>query len=255
MADLVRCEPLSDGAFWRVTFGAPPGNILDLKTMAALADVFGRAAADRALKGICLEGAGANFSYGASVEEHLPDRVEAMLAGMRRLVLAMVESSVVVTAAVRGRCLGGGLEIASVCHRVFASSDATLGQPEIALGVFAPVASITLPGRVGRGRAEEVCLTGRPFSASEGKEAGLVDEVAPEPAEAAIAWMRAHLASRSASSLRLAVRAIRGDLVARLREDLPKLEALYLRELMQTADATEGLKAFLEKRPPAWKDA
>jgi cyclohexa-1,5-dienecarbonyl-CoA hydratase len=254
MSDLVRVSHLNAGTLWRVTFGTPPGNILDLATMAALADVFRKAAADRALKGICLEGAGAHFSYGASIEEHLPDKVEAMLAGMRELALALLDGDVVVTAAVRGRCLGGGLELVSLCHRVFASSDATLGQPEIALGVFAPVASISLPGRIGRARAEEVCLTGRTFSASEARQVGLVDEIATEPAEAAVAWMRAHLANRSASSLRLAVRAIRTDLAARLREDLPKLETLYLNELMKTADATEGLKAFLEKRRAVWKD-
>lgn len=254
VADLVRCQSLNDGAFWRVTFGTPPGNILDLDTMAALSRTFREAAGAAPLKGICLQGAGENFSYGASIEEHGPDKVEQMLAGMRRLALDLVDSGVVVTAAVRGRCLGGGLEIASLCHRVFASADATLGQPEIALGVFAPVASLSLPGRVGRARAEEICLTGRTLSASEAREAGLVDDIAPDPAEAAIAWMRAHLANRSASSLRLAVRAIRADLASRIRTELPKLEVLYLNELMKTADATEGLEAFLEKRRPTWKD-
>jgi cyclohexa-1,5-dienecarbonyl-CoA hydratase len=138
---------------------------------------------------------------------------------------------------------------------VFASADATLGQPEIALGVFAPVGSIVLPERVGRSSAEDICLTGRAIPADEARAIGLVDEIAADPAEAALAWMRAHLANRSASSLRFAVRAIRANLAERLRTELPVLEAMYVNELMRTADAAEGLAAFLEKRRAAWRDS
>jgi cyclohexa-1,5-dienecarbonyl-CoA hydratase len=157
---------------------------------------------------------------------------------------------------VRGQCLGGALELVTVCHRVFASPDAKFGQPEIALGVFAPVASVALAERVGRAHAEDLCLTGRVVSASEAAAMGLVQEVTDaDPADAALGWLRTHLASKSAASLRLAVRAVRAGLAARLRETLPDLERLYLDELMATSDAVEGLQAFLEKRDPVWKDA
>ena len=255
MADLVRQESLDNGAFWRVTFGATKGNILDRATLAELAATFTRARSARALKAICLEGTGSHFSFGASVQEHLPAEVPAMLAALRGLVLDLLESGVVVLAAVRGQCLGGGLELASVCHRVFASPESRLGQPEIALGVFAPLASLVLPARVGRAHGEDLCLTGRIVSAAEAKAMGLVDEIAADPADAALAWARTHLLARSASSLRLAVRAVRADLAARIRTELPVLEALYIKELMATADAVEGLHAFLDKRPPAWRDA
>jgi cyclohexa-1,5-dienecarbonyl-CoA hydratase len=138
---------------------------------------------------------------------------------------------------------------------VFATADAKLGQPEIALGVFAPLASIVLPARLGRAHGEDLCLTGRLITAAEAKAMGLVDDIAADPAEAALGWARAHFATRSASSLRLAVRAVRADLAARIRAELPVLEALYINELMATADAVEGLQAFLEKRPPAWRHA
>lgn len=255
MADLVRQESLDHGACWRVTFGGTKGNILDRATLAELAATFTRAQTDRTLKAICLEGAGSHFSFGASVQEHLPAEVPAMLAALRGLVLDLLESGVVVLAAVRGQCLGGGLELASVCHRVFASPESRLGQPEIALGVFAPLASIVLPARVGRAHGEDLCLTGRIVPAAEAKAMGLVDEIAADPADAALAWARTHLLPRSASSLRLAVRAVRSDLAARIRTELPVLEALYIKELMATADAVEGLQAFLDKRPPAWRDA
>lgn len=255
MADLVQVDSLDGGAFWRVAFGAAKGNILDRATMRALAAVFREARTVRMLKAVCLEGAGSDFSYGASVQEHLPGEVPAMLADFRGLVLDIMDSGVIVAAAVRGQCLGGGLELAGVCHRVFASADARLGQPEIALGVFAPLASIVLPARIGRAHGEDLCLTGRVISAAEARTMGLVDEIAADPAEAALAWARAHFAGRSASSLRLAVRAVRADLASRIRTELPALEALYVNELMTTADAVEGLTAFLDKRRPAWRDA
>jgi cyclohexa-1,5-dienecarbonyl-CoA hydratase len=254
MADLVQVVPVDEGAYWRVTFGASRGNIIDRPLMAALRRVFVEARTTRALKAIILEGAGGHFSFGASVQEHLPAHVAAMLEDIRQLVLDLFDSHVVVLAAVEGQCLGGGLELASACHRIFASAGATFGQPEIALGVFAPIASILLPERIGRAAAEDLCLTGRIVTAAEAHEMGLVQAVAPaDPGEAALTWARTQFASRSASSLRLAVKAVRAGLAARVRTELPALEAIYLNELMTTHDATEGLQAFLDKRSPAWR--
>jgi cyclohexa-1,5-dienecarbonyl-CoA hydratase len=166
----------------------------------------------------------------------------------------MDASGVPTLAAVRGQCLGGGLELASFCHRIFAAPDAKLGQPEIVLGVFAPVASLVLPERIGRANAEDLCLTGRIVDASEAKEMGLVDVVTEKPEDAALEYARKHFLPRSASSLRYAVRALRLPLSRRLEEELARLERLYLEELMGTEDAVEGIQAFLEKRPPEWRN-
>jgi cyclohexa-1,5-dienecarbonyl-CoA hydratase len=253
MPDLVRVDLVDNGAFWRVTFGTSRGNILDGATLQALSGVFAHARASRALKAICLEGAGDDFSYGASIQEHLPAAVPAMLAALRTCVLDLLDSGVVALAAVRGRCLGGGLELASVCHRLFAAPGAVFGQPEIALGVFAPLASIVLPDRIGRAHAEDLCLTGRSVTAEEALAMGLISKVAEDPAAAALHWARQHFSSRSASSLRFAVLAVRAGLAARIRSDLPRLETLYVEQLMKTADAVEGVQAFLEKRSPEWR--
>jgi len=255
MSGPVTVTPLDDGAFWRVTFGASKGNVLDHETMEALSKTFRDAAGSRALKAVCVEGTGAHFSFGASVKEHLPGQVAGMLESFHRLVLLVAESPVVVIAAVRGQCLGGAMELVTVCHRVVANQEARFGQPEIALGVFAPAASLALADRVGRPNAEDLCLTGRSVTAAEARDMGLVDEIAADPAEAALTWARTHFGPRSASSLRMATRAVRAELVARLRRDLPALERLYLEELMGTADAVEGLQAFLDKRPPQWRHA
>lgn len=247
---------MDDGAIWRVAIGGSKGNILDRTMMEALTSLFREATAAAHLKAICLEGQGAHFSFGASVPEHLPPLAKTMLAAFHGALLAMIDSSVPVMAAVRGQCLGGGLELVSLCHRVVAAREALMGQPEIVLGVFAPIASLVLADRVGRGAADELCLTGRSVTADEALAMRLVDQVTDDdPADAALAWARTHLLPKSASSLRYAVRASRAALRARLATDLPVIERLYLDGLMSTADAVEGLTAFIERRPADWRDA
>ena len=249
---MLRVERLHDGALWDVTLGDGKGNILDASLIDALTEVFVEARETRTLRAVCLRGQGKNFSFGASVEEHLPEQVGAMLPRFHRLFHAMLDSRVVCLAAVRGQCLGGGLELAMFCHRVFASPDAKFGQPEIVLGVLAPVASLFLSERVGRATAEDLCLSGRTISSEEALSVGLVDVLDDAPDDAARAYAREYLLRHSASSLRFAVLAARYDLKKRLDNELPEIERLYLEELMRTADAREGIRAFIDKRAPQW---
>ena len=250
----VRRESLEGGALWKLVLATPRANVLDAAKVRALTEAFRAARAERELKCVLLEGQGPNFSFGASVDEHLPGRFEEMLTCFHGLFRAMLEAALPTVAVVRGQCLGGGLELASFCTRVFAAPDAVLGQPEIRLGVVAPMASFWLPERVGRGAAEELLLTGRSLSAQEARGARLVDEVALDPAQAALAWARAQLLPLSASSLRAAQRLARAGLARRFELEITASERAY-RELMTTADAEEGLRAFLEKRAPRWSNA
>jgi len=245
---------LFDGALWRVLLDRPKANVIDAAMTNALAATARDAAADPGTKALLFEGAGRHFSFGASVEEHQPERVADMLATFHGLFHTLADSGLVLLAAVRGQCLGGGLELAAFCHRLFAAPDAKLGQPEIRLGVFAPVASVILRERMGAGAAEELCLTGRVTEAGEALRAGLVDVVADDPRDAAQAWFAENLAPHSASSLRFAARAARAGMHARFFADLRVVERLYLDELMKTEDAVEGIRAFLEKRPPSWRN-
>jgi cyclohexa-1,5-dienecarbonyl-CoA hydratase len=248
-------EKLEAGALWRVLLATPKANVVDLEKSRIIASIFEQAATEPALKAVVLEGEGPNFSFGASVQEHLPDRCADMLRGFHALFHRMLDASVVTLAAVRGQCLGGGLELAAFCNRLIASPDARLGQPEIVLGVFAPVASVLLAGRMGRGAAEDLLLSGRSLSAEEAFKSGLVDEIAQDPGRSALEYARHHLLPRSASSLRFALRAARRGLAARFRAELAEVERLYLEDLMSSRDAEEGLRAFLEKRPARWSDA
>jgi cyclohexa-1,5-dienecarbonyl-CoA hydratase len=254
-SEKLRIEELDDGALWRVSLAAPENNILDRALIGDLAGVFSRAQKARALRAICIDGMGPNFSYGASIEEHRPDQVGEMLGAFHGLFRTMAASDTVFLAAVHGCCLGGGLELAAFCHRVFAAPDSKLGQPEIRLGVFPPVASVILPERMGQGPAEDLCFTGRLLSADQAADVGLVDEVTPDPTAAALDYARRHLLQHSASSLRWANRAIRLGYYQRVFSHLQQIERMYLEDLMATADAVEGIESFLHKRKPKWKNA
>ncbi|MDH3628352.1 MAG: enoyl-CoA hydratase-related protein [Acidobacteriota bacterium] len=252
--ETVRLERLEGGQIWRLWLATPKANILDMDKVERLSALFSQAASEQNLKAILIEGEGPHFSFGASVEEHLPGKVDAMIPGFHQLFERLFDAGVPTLAAVGGQCLGGALELASLCNRVFAHPGAMLGQPEIVLGVFAPVASVALPERIGRSRAEDLCLSGRSIGAEEALRIGLVDAIDDEPGMAALTYAREYLVPHSASSLRLAQRALRDGYRKRFKQELRSVERLYLDGLMSTKDAHEGLSAFMEKRKPAWRN-
>jgi cyclohexa-1,5-dienecarbonyl-CoA hydratase len=243
----------ADGRLLRIRLDRPKANIVDAAMAAALDAVLDAHLQRSDLSAVLLDAEGPHFSFGASVEEHLPASCETMLKGLHRLILRIAAAPVPVLAAVQGKCLGGGLEVALAAHQLFVASDASLGQPEPLLGVFAPAASCLLPEAIGPQRALDLLISGRSISGADATAWGLATDGGSAPQEAALRYFHAHLAGKSASALRFAVRAARLDYVARVREKLQAVEHLYLEELMATHDATEGLKAFLEKRPPRWE--
>ena len=248
----IRVELHETEGVLEVVLDRPKGNILDSAMVGALRADVPAAAADSAVRAILFRGAGKHFSFGASVEEHRADQVEAMLQGFHGLFRDLLAVRKPLLAAVRGQCLGGGLELAAFCQRVFAAPETMLGQPEIVLGVFAPVGSVVLPRRVGQAHADDLLLSGRSVGADEALGMGLVDELADDPREAALAWVGTHLLSKSAASLQFAVEGARYEYARAFLDHIDSLEALYLERLMKCRDAHEGIDAFLERRRPAW---
>ena len=189
-AAVVRLEELDGGAIWHVLLATPKANIVDAAKIRALHGIFERAAKAKDLKAIVLDADGPHFSFGASIEEHMPATCAAMLMDLHAMLGALLDCHVPCLAVVRGQCLGGGLEIVALCQRIFAAHDAKLGQPEIVLGVFAPVASVALRERLTRAAAEDLLLSGRSVGAEEALALGLVDRVADDPRAAAEAIAR-----------------------------------------------------------------
>jgi cyclohexa-1,5-dienecarbonyl-CoA hydratase len=234
----------------------PTGNIITAELVASLSAALESVSQNPHLKLITIAGDGPDFSFGASVPEHAPGQINRVLPAMHELVYALLEAPAATAAIVRGRCLGGGFELALACDLIFAADDASFGLPEVALGVFPPAASALLPARIGAARATRAILTGEPRDAGWGRDAGLVEAVAAaEDLDTLVdRWFTRHLAPRSAAALRHAATAARFGLAAHVRATLPALERLYLDQLMRTDDAVEGIAAFLEKREPRWSD-
>ena len=241
-----------DGRLLRLRLDRPKANLIDAEMIAALNRALCDHLGDRALSAVLLDAEGTQFSFGASVEEHRPEQCAQMLQKLHELVLRMVESPVPILVAVRGQCLGGGLEVALSGHFIFVAPDAALGQPEMKLGVFAPAASCLLPELIGPVRALDLLLSGRSIAGSEAVAIGIAKETAADPSAAALDYFEKHLEPKSASSLRHAVRAARGDYCARIRTKLAVVERGYLDDLMHTHDAVEGIEAFIAKRAVQW---
>jgi cyclohexa-1,5-dienecarbonyl-CoA hydratase len=242
----------ADANAYRITLADPPLNILDIAMLEELRDAIADVAPDRHALIIDAQGDKA-FSAGASVTDHLGDRVATMLARFHDCFRMLAKLDVVTVALVRGAALGGGCELALACDFVLASDRAKFGQPEINLGVFPPVAAYQLSRQIAPRKGLELLLTGYTIDAATAEKLGLVNAIFPQSEFDARAgeWLQ-RLYKQSASSLRFAKRAFRLAQSADFDERLATVERLYLDELMKTNDANEGLIAFTEKRKPVW---
>ena len=251
----IRLQFTHEGRVARITLAAPKANILDRAMIDELATAFSHCAS-YALNAIVLDADGPHFSFGASVQEHLPDQIAGTLHALHGLLARICEAPAPVIGAIRGQCLGGGFELALVCDLIVADKSAQFALPEIKLAVFAPAASALLPLRAGQALAARLLLTGAAMTPDEAARTGLVARVTDDDLEGEIErWLESDFLPRSPSSLQFACRAARLGLRRALTEDLAQLERLYLSELMTTPDAEEGIRAFLEKRAPQWGKA
>lgn len=243
------------GRLARLILDRPPLNILDLATIAELDARLAELGEDTSLQLVVVESAGERaFSAGVAVEDHVPEKLEEMLSSFHRAVRRLRELPAITLAVVRGPCLGGGCELATACDLVLAAEDATFGLPEVELGCFPPVAAALYPRRLGEARTLELLLTGRRFDGREARELGLVTWAVPaaeleEARGEQIRWLTRH----SAAVSRWIKKAVRGAEGRSFDEALAQAEEIYLRDLAASEDMTEGLAAFLEKRPPRWR--
>ena len=253
----IKVEYLYENTVARIILDDGKANILDGIMMKELIDLLSSFKNKNDLKLITFEGAGKNFSYGASVEEHTKDKAAAMLESFHKIFFTIVDLHIPTMAKISGQCLGGGLELPLVCNFLFADKTAKLGQPEIVLGVFAPPASVMLPLKIGNARAEELLITGKIITADEAKQLGLLNEVFEdrETMERELdAWITKNICPKSASSLRYATKAARASFDYFMLKNLPAFNDMFINELMETHDANEGINSFMQKRKAVWKN-
>jgi cyclohexa-1,5-dienecarbonyl-CoA hydratase len=244
-----------NGPLARLVINRPPLNILDLDTIHELNSRLTGALKEEGVRLVEIRSAGEKaFSAGVDIRDHLPDRAPEMLREFHSLIRAVLYAPCPVLAVVRGHCLGGGMELALACDFIVASDDARFGQPEIKVGAFPPVAAVLLSRLIPEKKALELILTGELSSAEEAQRLGLVNRVVrAAELEDAVARFSGLLLAPSAQVTMLARKAARltrhgGTLESALRES----ERIYLEHLLSTEDASEGLRAFLEKRSPVW---
>jgi len=203
---------------------------------------------------IVFRGEGKCFSAGVDVAAHTPDKVTEMLEKFHGVIRALLATSKITIAAVHGTCLGGGAELAMMCDVVITAADATWGFPEITVGCYPPVAATALSALIGQKRAADLILTGTTILGTEASEIGLATRaVAPDVLEPAVSEILARLQKLSSAVLPIAKKAIYAWDSIHFDKGLARSEKIYVEELMKTEDAEEGIRAFLEKRNPAWK--
>lgn len=237
----------------RLVLSQPPLNILTRELLAGLRRELGRLAAEPSLRVLLISAEGKHFSAGADVGEHLPPTYEEMIPEFVDTIAAIDAFPLPVVAAVQGRCLGGGFELAMAADIIVAGEGASFGQPEILLGVLPPAACPLLPEICPPGVAAELVFSGDPLSAEAALRAGIVTRVVPDAElEGAALELAGRIARHSAAALRVTKRLMWGDRQNRRAAALERAGAIYNDELMKTKDALEGLNAFLEKRQPTW---
>src|SRR5262249_12246191 len=157
---------------------------------------------------------------------------EMMLERFHRVILRIRKSDCVSIAAIHGHTLGGGAELAMMCDLIIAADDTQIGQPEISLGCYPPVAVAYLPGAIGVHKASEMVLVGEPVSAADGERYGIINKVVPRDklTETVDAYVN-KLLSRSSAVLAVAKRALREGAGRHFEKALDRAQELYVRDL------------------------
>jgi cyclohexa-1,5-dienecarbonyl-CoA hydratase len=237
----------------RISLCNRPLNVVDIPMMEELAQTLGQIEAHSDVSVVVLSGEGRAFSAGVDVAAHTPDKVGEMLVKFHSVVRALVASKKVTIAAVHGHCMGGGAELAMVCDMAYTTASAQWGFPEIKLGCYPPVACTALALLAGQKRAAELILTGRTISGTEAAEMGLANRAVPDQELAAVVdECLAHLLKLSPAALAVTKKAVYAWDAMHFDKGLARAEKIYGEELMKTADAQEGIRAFMEKRAPKW---
>ena len=237
----------------RITLHNHPLNVIDLPMTQELQRTLSEIESRSDISVVVFEGDGAAFSAGVDIKAHLPEQIREMLTCFHAVIRAIIASSKITIAAVRGACLGGGAELALVCDMVYTARDATWGFPEIKLGCYPPVATVALAAIIGQKRASELIFTGRQFSGDEAVAIGVANRSArDQELDSLIESVLAELSQLSPAALLHAKKAMYAWDAIHFDKGLAKAEKIYLEELASTSDAREGIIAFLEKRPPKW---
>lgn len=245
---------LQDGILG-ITLARAPLNVLDLAALQEMNAVLEKAVSEKGIKAVLFRGEGKAFSAGVDVKDHLPGRDRETVAAFGKIFARLDRIGAPTISVVQGAALGGGCELACACDFVLATPAARFGLPEVELAAFPPVAAAWFLPVIGYRNLVDLAITGRIVGAEEALRMGLVSSVvAAEDLELALGRLLGALKAKSAVALKGARRAIRGAVGLPMELALEQAESRYFAEISPSADMEEGMRSFLEKRKPVWKD-
>lgn len=239
-----------------LTINHPPLNILNISVMEEINQALSSLIDNKEVRVLVISSSGEKaFSAGVDVSDHTKEKVDKMLQVFHDIFRNLSKLDQATVAAVKGLTLGGGCEIALFCDLIFAADNLKIGQPEIKLSAIPPVALLILPRLIGLKRASELLLTGKTINAIEAERIGLVNKVVPLASfDSELENFIHPITELSLVGLKHSKKGINLGLETNFLEGLEIIEKSYLEELMASEDAHEGLKAFMEKRKPLWKN-
>jgi enoyl-CoA hydratase/carnithine racemase len=243
------------GGVARVTLDRPPLNLLEPDLIRGVRDTFHALATDPSVRIAVLSGRGRAFTAGMDVHVLAGldvARAKALITGLHEAIHAVHAAPFPVVAAVNGHALGAGFELALACDLRVAARGATLGLPEVRVGVPSVIEAALLAPTIGPGRAAELLLCGEAIGADDALAWGLVNRVvAPDELPAAVDAIVAKILAGAPAAIRLQkelmIRWRSTDLATAVEYGVNAFAVSYA-----SPDAAEGLRAFLEKRAPRW---
>jgi enoyl-CoA hydratase len=231
-------------------------NALNRALIAELTQAIESFDADDRIGCMLITGGDKAFAAGADIKE-MADKpfIEAYLGDFVSNWNGAAKARKPIVAAVAGFALGGGCELAMQCDIVIAADNAKFGQPEIKLGVIPGIGGTQrLTHAVGKAKAMDLILTGRMIDAAEAEKSGLASRVVPAPALMEEAMKVADtIANMSLPSVLAGKEAVNRAFEGGLSEGMA-FERRIFHSLFATEDQKEGMKAFIEKRAPKWKN-
>jgi cyclohexa-1,5-dienecarbonyl-CoA hydratase len=239
----------------KITFNNGPLNILTISMMEQINEALETFIGDQSLKTVIIDHNGKAFSAGVDVGDHMGDKAPKMLKEFHEIFKKLNRIKCPTIASVKGAALGGGCEVAMFCDIVLTSDKAKFGQPEIKVGVFPPLAVLILPRLIGAKKAFELIMQGEIIDSKEAHRLGLSNYIFPfESYEKEFTDFINRFKQLSSTVMHYSKKAINIGLKFDFDSQIDELEEFYLKELMSTHDANEGLKAFFEKRSPIWQN-
>ncbi|MFX1527490.1 MAG: enoyl-CoA hydratase/isomerase family protein [Promethearchaeota archaeon] len=253
MTDLIIVEKTN--SIGKITFNNGPLNILTIRMMEQINEALETFIEDDSLKLVIFDHNGKAFSAGVDVGDHIGEKASRMIKEFHGIFRKLNKIKCPIIASVKGAALGGGCEIALFCDIVLSSDKAKFGQPEIKVGVFPPIAVLAFPHIIGNKKAFELIMLGEIIDANEAHRLGISNQIFPiESYEQQFAQYIESFENLSTIVLQYTKKAFNKALKFDFDRILDEIEEFYLKELMSTHDANEGLLAFLEKRSPNWQN-